>query len=167
MNISTDVLNFFFCVLFISNRSINHRTNQWKVTFLCVFAFFFVQEWPFLTENNVVGIFTHCTRKTTFSCDLANGDWMSTVVNNGGELTVDRERRSSEGAGVVPPFGLHDVAHETTVTDVSVDRLWSTLRWRYLYKTEKKKGKSRFHFLFPTKKSETWFEARSPKRLKK
>jgi hypothetical protein len=53
---------------------------------------------------------------------------MSMVVNNGGELTQDRERRSSVGAGVVPPVGLHEVAHETTVTDVSVDRLWSTLR---------------------------------------
>lgn len=53
---------------------------------------------------------------------------MSMVVNNGGELRQDRERRSSVGAGVVPPVGLHEVAHETTVTDVSVDRLWSTLR---------------------------------------
>lgn len=79
---------------------------------------------------------------------------MSTVVNNGGELTVDRERRSSEGAGVVPPFGLHDVAHETTVTDVSVDRLWSTLRWRYLYKTKTKKGEIPFSFSVSNK--EKW-----------
>jgi hypothetical protein len=82
---------------------------------------------------------------------------MSMVVNKGGELTPRRERQSSEGVGVGPPVGLHEVAHETTVTDVSVDRLWSTLRWRYLYKnTIKERGGGNFVFiLFSTKKSET------------
>ena len=48
---------------------------------------------------------------------------MSMVVKSGGELIADRARRSSERAGTVPPFGLHEVAHESTVIEVSVDKL--------------------------------------------
>lgn len=67
---------------------------------------------------------------------------MSIVVNIGGELTDDRierlgaSRTTGTRSGGAPPVGLHEVAQETTVIEVSVDKLWSTRR-RYLYKNSK------------------------------
>lgn len=58
---------------------------------------------------------------------------MSMVVNKGGELIEDRVGRSILSGTDGAPVGLHEVAHETTVIEVRVDRLWSTRR-RYLYK---------------------------------
>lgn len=58
---------------------------------------------------------------------------MSMVVNKGGELIEDRVGRSVLSGIDGAPVGLHEVAHETTVTEVNVDKLWSTRR-RYLYK---------------------------------
>lgn len=70
---------------------------------------------------------------------------MSIVVNKGGELIEDRAKRSVLSGRVgAPPVGLQDVAQETTVIEVSVDKLWSTRR-RYLYKF---KGTKHFVYQF-------------------